>query len=303
VTGNTSRAPLTVRLVLREALATGRGRFWAVIVPALLIFVPLTLIDTYAEYLAARREGDGSPLGLLVEGFSLAGASGLLFGWVVFAGLLDAVVGAQHFGRPDFTLAERLRRLPLGRLIAANLLVGFVVILGASLLIVPGLVALTLLGIVGPLIVGEGYGVLGALRRSVVLVRSHLWVAFVAIALPFLVEQAIEDGMLTIWPSDLWAGALVSIALTLVVGVTVALIEVVLAYELMTRFPDDAPAGYAARPDGRPPRRRDLRALPPVLRAAARRHGGRQALRRRDRRPPHRAADGRDGGHAHRRRH
>ena len=41
--------------------------------------------------------------------------------------------------------------------------------------------------------------------------------------------------MLTIWPSNIWESALVSIAFTLFVGVAVALMEVVLAYELITR--------------------------------------------------------------------
>ena len=234
-TGAKARAPLSVRLVYREASDTARGRFWEVVTPALVIFVPLTLIDTYAEHLAAEREGDTSLLGAFIQTFSLAGASGLLFGWVVFAGLLDAEVGSHHFGREPMTLGQRLRHLPLRRLIIANVLVSFIVVIGATLLVVPGLVALTLFGIVGPLIVSERLGVLAALRRSVHLVRRHLWVAFAAIALPFLAEQLIEDGMLTIWPSNIWESALVSIALTLVVGVAVALVEVVLAYELITR--------------------------------------------------------------------
>ena len=40
--------------------------------------------------------------------------------------------------------------------------------------------------------------------------------------------------MLAIWPESM-ASALAAIALTLFVGVSVALIEVVLAYELITR--------------------------------------------------------------------
>ncbi len=230
-----ARAPLSVRLVYREASDTARGRFWEVVTPALVIFVPLTLIDTYAEHLAAEREGDTSLLGTLIQTFSLAGASGLLFGWVVFAGLLDAEVGSHHFGRERMTLGQRLRHLPLRRLIAANIIVSAIVVVGATFLVIPGLVALTLFGIVGPVIVSERLGVFAALRRSAHLVRRHLWVAFGAIALPFLAEQLIEDGMLTIWPSNIWESALVSIALTLIVGVAVALVEVVLAYELITR--------------------------------------------------------------------
>ena len=119
-------------------------------------------------------------------------------------------------------------------------------VVGATFLVIPGLVALTLFGIVGPLIVSERLGVFAALRRSVHLVRRHLWVAFAAIALPFLAEQLIEDGMLTIWPSNIWESALVSIALTLIVGVAVALVEVVLAYELITREEGERKGSAAA---------------------------------------------------------
>ena len=98
-TGAEARAPLSVRLVYREASETARGRFWEVITPALVIFVPLTVIDTYAEHLDAERQGDTSLLGALIQTVSLAGASGLLFGWVVFAGLLDAEVGSRRRSR------------------------------------------------------------------------------------------------------------------------------------------------------------------------------------------------------------
>ena len=117
------------------------------------------MIDTYAEHLAAEREGDTSRLGTLIQTFSLAGASGLLFGWVVFAGLLDAEVGSHTFGRERMTLAQRLRHLPLWRLTFASVLVSFIVVVGTTMLVLPGLIALTLFGIVGPLIVSERLGV------------------------------------------------------------------------------------------------------------------------------------------------
>jgi hypothetical protein len=43
--------------------------------------------------------------------------------------------------------------------------------------------------------------------------------------------------MLLVWPHNLWAGALVAIGLTLCVGVSVSLIEVVFANELIARDP------------------------------------------------------------------
>ena len=229
--------PLTLRLIIDKALATARERFWAVMLPAVVLFVPLTLLDTYLEHFADEQTSESSPAGVLVKVFSLAGTSGLLFGWVLYTGLLDAIVGAHQFGRPEEPVRRRLRNLPYMRLLGASIALDLLVIVGSGLFVVPGLFALTVFGIVGPVIVIERRGVVGAFIRSARLSVPHLIIAFGAIALPFLVEQTIEALMLLVWPHNLWAGALVAIGLTLCVGVSVSLIEVVLANELIARDP------------------------------------------------------------------
>jgi hypothetical protein len=226
---------LSLQLIVSKALATARERFWAVMLPAVVLFVPLTLLDTYLEHFADEQTSESSAAGVLVKGFSLAGTSGLLFGWVLYTGLLDTVVGAHQFGRPEEPLRRRLRNLPYMRLIGASIVLDVLVIIGSGLFVVPGLLALTVFGIVGPVIVIERHGVVGAFIRSARLSLPHIIVAFGAIALPFLAEQAIEDLMLIVWPHNLWAGALVAIGLTLCVGVSVSLIEVVFANELIAR--------------------------------------------------------------------
>jgi hypothetical protein len=228
---------LTLRLIVQKALATGRERFWAVMLPAVVLFVPLTLLDTYLEHVADEQTSESSAAGVLVKVFSLAGTSGLLFGWVVYTGLLDAIVGAHQFGRPEEPLRQRLRNLPYLRLIGASVVLDVLVISGSGLFVVPGLLALTVFGIVGPVIVIERRGVVGAFIRSARLSIPHIVIAFGAIALPFLAEQAIEDLMLLVWPHNFWDGALVAIGLTLGLGVSVSLIEVVFANELIARDP------------------------------------------------------------------
>ena len=228
---------LTLRLIIHKALATARERFWAVMLPAVVLFVPLTFLDTYLEHFADEQTSESSPAGVLVKVFSLAGTSGLLFGWVLYTGLLDTIVGAHQFGRPEEPVRRRLRNLPYMRLIGASIVLDLLVIIGSGLFVVPGLFALTVFGIVGPVIVIERRGVVGAFIRSARLSVPHLIIAFGAIALPFLVEQTIEALMLLVWPHNLWAGALVAIGLTLCVGVSVSLIEVVFANELIARDP------------------------------------------------------------------
>jgi hypothetical protein len=228
---------LSLRLIVEKALATARERFWVVMLPAVVLFVPLTLLETYVEHFADEQTSDSSATGLLVTVLSLAGTSGLLFGWVLYTGLLDTIVGAHHFGRPEEPLRRRLRTLPYLTLIGASIVLDMLVVIGSGLLVVPGLLALTVFGIVGPVIVIERRGVVSAFIRSARLSLPHIGIAFGAIALPFLLEQAIEDLMLLVWPHSLWESALVAIGLTLCVGVSVSLIEVVFANELIARDP------------------------------------------------------------------
>ena len=68
-----------------------------------------------------------------------------------------------------------LRSLPWGSLILADLLATLIIVAGLLALIVPGLVAITLLAVVGPVIEIEHRAALGALRRCVHLVRPHFW--------------------------------------------------------------------------------------------------------------------------------
>jgi hypothetical protein len=228
---------LSLRLIVEKALATARERFWAVILPAVVLFVPLTLLETYVEHFADEQTSESSAAGVLVKVLSLAGTSGLLFGWVLYTGLLDTIVGAHHFGRAEEPLRMRLRTLPYLTLIGASIVLDLLVVVGSGLFVVPGLLALTVFGIVGPVIVIERRGVVSAFIRSARLSLPHIGIAFGAIALPFLAEQAIEDLMLLVWPHNLWESALVAIGLTLCVGVSVSLIEVVFANELIARHP------------------------------------------------------------------
>lgn len=228
---------LSLRLIVRKALTTLRERFWAVMLPAVVLFVPLTLLDTYVEHFADEHTSESSPAGVLVKVLSLAGTSGLLFGWVLYTGLLDTVVGPHAFGRPQEPLWQRLRNLPYLALIGASIVLDLLVVIGSGLFVVPGLFALTVFGIVGPVIVIEHRGVISAFIRSGRLSLPHIGIAFGAIALPFLSEQAIEDLLLLVWPHNFWESALVAIGLALCVGVFVSLVEVVFANELIARDP------------------------------------------------------------------
>ena len=230
-------ARLTLGSLVRAALATYREDFARIAVLAVLVFVPLAVLETLAERGAhAFDEMDSGPFGLAVLAITLTGASASVFGVTFFAGALDSVVGARRYGHEDVPIRRVLTSLPYGRLIAANLVVALVVGLGLILFVVPGVVAMTLLGIVGPLVNIERLSVREALRRSVRLVRPRFWLAFFGITVPVLAEEALEHPVTSaLWNESFLVGLLVNAGFALAVGATVGLLEVTLAHDLIAR--------------------------------------------------------------------
>ena len=62
----------------------------------------------------------------------------------------------------------------------------------------PGVVAITLLSVVGPVVMVEGTGAVAALRRSAKLVRPFFWLTFVAVTIPIVVENLLSDAVVSV---------------------------------------------------------------------------------------------------------
>ena len=84
-----------------------------------------------------------------------------------------------------------LRSLPWGALILADLLAAVIILAGLVALIIPGLVAITLLAVVGPVIEIEHQRAVAALRRSAHLVRPHFWRVAAFGTVPLLLSNGI----------------------------------------------------------------------------------------------------------------
>jgi hypothetical protein len=159
-----------------------------------------------------------------------------LLGLVVLGGVMDELVGSQIRGTERPSLSRATRSLPIGRLVAADIVVALLVGVGALVGAIPGLVFAALVAIVGPLVNVEGQGPLGAVRRSIHLTWPHAWLALCIIVPALLVEGIIHDVLVVVWDALGFAGELaVEIPLILSVGAMVVLAEVVLAYALMAR--------------------------------------------------------------------
>jgi hypothetical protein len=223
---------------------------------ALLVFVPLGLVDVLDERFQAPFEhldpGDISAL----EWFELAGAGVLhgaiaMLGEVFYAGVIAGTVTAVRLGK-DHTLAHIVRNMPYGRLIVADLVLALLVGVGLILLIVPGLILLGRLALVAPAIEVERHGVKAAMRRSWQLVKGNT-VRVLVLVVPILVFEDVltilvqSDVIITHGESFLgdWAAATVS---DLITAPLFALAVVVSFYELRDASESSSARSATPRP-------------------------------------------------------
>jgi hypothetical protein len=223
-----------MRDVVAAALRTYRERFWRVAGTAFVVFGAVAAIDALATILVIDRHVS-RPAGAAVT--SAASAVFSMVGVVVYAGILDKVVGAHLHGHPDLRVAEIWRVLPMKRLLAADVVFAVATLAGLALFVVPGVVVFTLWSLVGPVITIEDRAVRSALGRSWRLVRPHFWLTFCLVTLPLQVEQTVLHAIhyTDIFEHPLIPAFLLNGLLGMVVGSVVGLVEVVLAYDLIAR--------------------------------------------------------------------
>ena len=219
--------------MISAALRTYRERFWRVAGTAFVVFGAVAVIDAIAAVLIVDHVH--SPVGDAAASFA-AGVFAMV-GVVVYAGILDKVVGAHLHGHPDLSVREVWRVLPLGRLVVADVVLTIATLAGLALLVIPGVVLFTLWSLVGPVITIEDRSVRDALRRSWELVRGCFWLTFGLVTLPLKVEQSVLHAIhyTEIFEHPLVPAFLLNGLLGMVVGSFVGLVEVVLAYELIAR--------------------------------------------------------------------
>ena len=158
-------------------------------------------------------------------------------GVVVYAGILDKVVGAHLHGHPDLSVREIWNVLPLRRLLAADVLLAIATLVGLALFVIPGVILFTLWSLVGPVITIEDRSVGSAFRRSWHLVRPCFWLTLCLVTIPLQVEQAVLHAIhyAEIFEHPFVPAFLLNGLLGMVIGSIVGLVEVVLAYELIAR--------------------------------------------------------------------
>jgi hypothetical protein len=186
----------------------------------------------------ALEAGWGFSLGKLVLALILValGAAGTVF----YPGLLDRIVGVERGHNERQSIGTVLRTLPYGRLILAEVMLFAVTSIGLALFFVPGLIAFTFFGLVGPCITIENRSALGAFTRSARLVRPHFWLVLLLVTVPIGIEHVIEDLVHHAVEHEAFVIRFGSHAIIgIVIGSVVGLVEVHLAFRLSGRYREE----------------------------------------------------------------
>ena len=202
---------------------------------AIVVFSIGGLADAAAQQGAdsIAQSQDGS-LGTALQAGALFAGVVSSAGVVFYGGLSERIVSEHQHGARVVRVSEVMRSLPWVSLLMADVLI-IVVSVGLSLLfLVPGLVALTLLSLTGPVIAMERHGVLAALARSVGLVWPHFWLTVRVVTIPLLIESAALHALnIAGLPHPFLASAAYEAALGITLGAMIGLAEATLAIDLV----------------------------------------------------------------------
>ena len=222
--------------VLRASLTIFRARFARVAGTAVVVFVPIGMLEAYAAHADRTYANHGGTVRLVLSGGLYAAMALATLGGVFYGGYLDAAVGEDYLGHGPRSVANVLRHLPYRRLVAADLALTALEAVAGVLFVVPALVLATLLCIVGPLVNIEGRSVRRTLVRSARLVAPHFLLAFCVVTLPTLLEHELVGllELLVIHRSPLEVLVGFGVAAAFVFGL-IGVIEVTLAHELVVR--------------------------------------------------------------------
>ncbi len=186
----------------------------------------------------ALDDGWGFSLGKLVLALVLVAFSAA--GTVFYPGLLDRIVGVERGHNERQSLGTILRTLPYGRLVLAEIMLFAVTGVGLALFFVPGIIAFTFFGLVGPCITIEDRSALSAFARSARLVKPHFWLVLLLVTVPIGIEHALEDAVHHLVEHEAFIVRFGSHALIgIIIGSIVGLIEVHLAFRLSGRYREE----------------------------------------------------------------
>jgi hypothetical protein len=184
----TSRDPtLRFRPIAAAVVHTARRHAWRILAVSIAVSAVTVAAELAADHLLDRADVTTALVGALsTSTLSLLGA-------VFLSGFLCRLVSDSEHGDTGHgtRIRDVLRSLPWGSLILADLLATLIIVVGLVALIIPGLTAITLLAVVGPVIELEHQHAVAGLRRSAHLVRPYFWRVAAFATLPLLLANGI----------------------------------------------------------------------------------------------------------------
>jgi hypothetical protein len=228
-------AGASILSVVAAGLGTYRRSFWRIVVAAVLVFAPIDLIVTLATNAATEyaERSDVLSVFLWTSGTAL-GVAGTVLSLVFFAGVIDRIVAVDQKGEEDLPLGDILRGLPTLRLVLASILSAVLTVAGLLLFLLPGFVLMVLFAVVGPVIVIEGLGVWGGLRRSAGLTAPHGLLVIVTVLIPATLDEELSSWLEHLaWYAHPWVQLPLDVGSTIIVGGVVGVLEVTLAHALI----------------------------------------------------------------------
>lgn len=238
---------LPVGSIITAAARAGWRHRWRVLAVAVAVSTLTSLVEIVGTNLTDHAN---VPLAVVT---ALGTSAMSVLGTVFLSGFLSRLVGETEHGKKHASVWQVVRALPWRRLVLADLLVVLIVVIGLVALVIPGLVAMTLLAVVGPLIDLEHDRVVTALRRSAHLVRQHFWTVALLATVPVLAASSIES----VVPDPDTAGQIV--AALAVRGIAGGLVEaaigltlVELCYRLIVLHRKPGRGGRTPGGEGRP---------------------------------------------------
>lgn len=216
----------------------------------LAIFIPLGLLDALVLQIdvEALDLDSGIKIAALLLAVAVVTTTGLL-GEVFFSGAVAISLTRPEQDRPP-PLSHIARQLNYRRLIAVDVLYVLLIVIGATPLIVPGVLIFVVFGLAGPVVELEDQTVRGAFSRSWRLVRGNFWFVFWILAPIELVGDAIGEAVVHFvhdWLGDTFlASWLAEAGSNIVLSPLFAVAAVLLAIELIQLKDGSGPQLHSA---------------------------------------------------------
>ncbi|MGH3342193.1 MAG: hypothetical protein ACRDPK_04765 [Carbonactinosporaceae bacterium] len=228
-----------------RVLAIWRAQLARLTLLGVLVILPFYAVEAVTVALSPVPEERGLVPNLVL---ALSGVAWGVVGEALYAGIVEHLARSHQLGAPQPAMSAVLRALPLGRLVLVSMVLGALVVVGFSLLVVPGLVALTLLVVATPLVSIERRSVRSALAGSIRLVRRRFWDVLLVTAAMLALVTVPEDVAVLLEDADapLWIETALEGVLEVMIAPVVGLTMVVLLRTLQRTVPEGAAAGSAA---------------------------------------------------------